>query len=319
MSKNEEEIKEFIQKSSQKESDEFTDVKKIFPFLKDINEDNPGLILFVSLIRNFQNINQKIEFHEKKYELMYKIIQVGNCVEYMFGNDFKNNESKKVLEECENKEINLSDTPYKTQIAFFKYARNISADYFHLLYKSKTDDFLNHFTRLCTKGRANSKEFVEINNDIYKYTKGTNVGTFFSRGGKAVMEKWINQTLYFSDKCDDFMKNNDYNSANMAIIAMRNCGRSYNFSGKNPNSENSIFATMGNIRGKVSHMDNTIDNDNKYVLEFDSKETKKELLKEFNETNYYKDNDFSLDLEKYTEKEGKESSESPRAIGKNLL
>ncbi|MDX2164469.1 MAG: hypothetical protein SFW07_03520 [Gammaproteobacteria bacterium] len=224
-----------------------------------------------------------------KYQLMYRVLKMGNLLHAMLPN-LKTKNSVGVLDECSPDDTQVKLLNNSQQFAVFYLARDISADFFHFHYERKVEDFVNHCLSM-TRGTCNPLFLVKIyreGNDAVRGTgpRGTKKYLSDAVKGRARINKLFCQAGYFILKAGSFLKDNDFESACMALVGAGNCGKDFNRSTLNPVKEGSVMEDLYIIRNRLSH-----------VLEQEYNEA--EILKWVNE----------LDLPAYLDRLGREAEQ----------
>lgn len=226
------------------------DLKARIPLLKDMKQDNPH---FKVLIRLLQELSGSAYDASKKYQLMFKVIEIGNLFEIL-RQDIKNPKPTDTAKTCLNG-VALNSFKPDQQLSLFQLARNVSADYFHAMYEDKTREFFEAFISLC-RGQCTSSKLLEVDDIFQKLSRGSDIKKVLGDRdeGKVRINKLFCQMGYFLKKADEFIKAGNHEAAAMALIAAGNSGRNFNFSGLNPKKSGSVAAILYKARTSLAHI-----------------------------------------------------------------
>ena len=290
--------------------EDFARVKRLFPFLRDLDEQNKNFRSLVYLLKEMWKGG--VYDSAQKYELMYKIIKIVNYIE-LLTKDIEIENPGEWLERCEDNTYFSALSPHQ-QKAVFLIAKNVSADCFHLLYEQEMAEFLDAFSAIC-KGICRPvllKRLLKAGNDG---TRGSAIKPYLSNvdDGADRVNKLLCQIGYFLMKAQHFSEEGNFEKTCMALLAAGTCARDFNRSTLNPVKVGSVAAFLTDIRAILSHFferSYDIDKLQVFVSEINIQELIVRLVKEAS------DADNALDLEVYyKERETSEvaDDESPRA------
>lgn len=233
-------------------SEELSIMKINIPLLAKMDEKDPNFDNLIKLIKELSSLSKYDA--TRKYELMYKILKVGNLMKVLC----PSMEIKKmtdIVNTCKDG-VALDKLDFVQQLALFQMARTISADYFHVLYEDQTNEFIESFIKLC-QGQCNSKLMSTLDASFDPLSRGKSIGKILSEGsgvGAVRINKLICQMGYFLMKANDLMLKADFNGACMAIVAAGTCGRNFNISGLNPLKVGSIAGILSQVRETLAHI-----------------------------------------------------------------
>jgi hypothetical protein len=298
-------------------------VKKSLPMLIKIPNDDPNFVRLVSL---WHEILQRQYDPTKKYELLYRIIRIGNLIALLLPK-LKQDDAIGLLKGCEDK-TPVQKLNSEQQFGLFIVARNIAAHWAHIFYEPDISDFIEEFLAIAKEGICSPKfllKLQQIGSESTASSGPEGLPVYLKNGSEAEITTKINklfcQTAYFIIKAQNFIEKRDFQSACFALIAAGNCGRDFNRSKMNPVKNGSVMATVYDIRGDLAHIyENATYEEDAYNLIVKTKENFKDLLETLGKEAAALGLDYKIEAYfKMTEKLLDGSNSSPRPYNENRL
>lgn len=241
--------------------EDFLTARALFPMLQKIDGQNEDFIQLVSLIKEMANAKYEPPI---KYQLICRIVKIGNLLKKLLP-ELKTKSSVDTLANC------LDGTPtqelnHHQQWAVLYLARNIAADFFHVLYEKKISTFIEDFSAL-VKGTCSPVFLSTLHVEGNDATRGKDVKKYLSDEveGKKRINKLLCQIGYFLMKAQVFFNENNIECACMALIGAGSCARDFNFSTLNPKKNGSVMAELATIRSNLSHIFEEEYNDAEFI------------------------------------------------------
>ncbi len=290
--------------------EDFARVKRLFPILRELSEENKHFRSLVYLLKEMWVGG--VYDSTRKYELTYNIIKIVNYIELLTKEIEIENPGER-LAGCGDNIYFSAITPHQ-QKSVFLIAKNVAADCFHLLYEKEMAEFLDAFSAIC-RGICKPvllRRLLKAGNDG---TKGPAMKPYLSNldDGEKRVNKLMCQIGYFLMKAQYFSEKGDFEKTCMALLAAGTCARDFNRSTLNPVKVGSVMAFLTDVRAVLSHFfERGYDLDK--LQAFVGKTNIQELIVQL--TKEASDAENELDLEAYyNERETSEvaDDESPRA------
>ncbi|MGE3920811.1 MAG: hypothetical protein AB7F64_07745 [Gammaproteobacteria bacterium] len=226
------------------------ELKQKIPLLQTMDQTNPK---FQKLIQLLQEIPNTTFDRSKKYELMYKIIEIGNLFEVLCPT-MKNQKTAEVVQDCKTTSNMDMLTPAQ-QLSLFEQARNVTADSFHSMYEQQARELYGSVSSLC-QGKNSASKLLSIDDVFQPVSRGSSIQKVLGRlePENKKINKLFCQMGYYLKKADDYLKSNNHEAAAMALIGAGNCARNFNWSKLNPKKVGSVTALLNSVRNDLAHL-----------------------------------------------------------------
>lgn len=220
------------------------EIRKLLPLLNTDIQDTKREALeeLALLIHEIANTPYN---HNEKYKLMYKIIKIGDLVDFVFS-AYTEKANATALQGYGHVET-VADLPLIQQIALFRISRNVSADVFALLFEEPTAEFFLDFSQLCS-GKNISDVLCRMNTQkINGFRKA------LVRADRDLLTELLSKEAYFLEKSVYLFRKDDIDGACMSIVAAGKCALNYNICKFEGRVKISVNTNIVEFRKKLAH------------------------------------------------------------------
>lgn len=254
-------------------TEDINKLKNTVPILRQISSENQKTPAFAKLVKLMLEMANVKYDPAKKYELMYKIIEIGNLMELLLLDNVQKEANAETLKKIP-LDKSFSTLEFNQQFSIFKSARNIVADGVHMINEERTTDYLQNYSRLC-RGENVAGFFGDQHSWFKLINRSLDKKTLLASGDQNRINKIFNQLVYFLYKSHELMLDKNVQGAIMALIAAADCARDIKRSGLLLEIKNdSVLAILTNLRQDLAHI---------YKDDYDEEQFRKKVSKEVSE------------------------------------
>ena len=199
------------------EAPEFNDqlsemMKQRFPFLRAIDDRNKHYQKLVVLIHEVEKTDPT---RVEKYELLYKVVKIGNLVQALLGDSTEN-----LLVS----DIGFQELSPLQQAGQFRLSRNLAGHFGHILYEADARSFLRDFVSLC-QGKNISQALAPLGDLTKKIKRSRDLVKAINSDERLL--KLLAQLIYFLNKSKQLVEISSDGAA-LAFTLACDCAKDFN-------------------------------------------------------------------------------------------